>query len=206
VYDNADSSMTLVYVNNDGFPLAGPVDRMRRVEAGGQGGVVLPDPRDRLSRRRLDDEEHAAVWWLGAHGGAGESTLEELFRGSRAADHRWPLSPAQVAPARVVLTARTHARGLTAAQSAIREWAGADAPVRLLGLVLIADAPGRLPPPLRRLAELVAGGVPAVWWLPWIEAWRVGEPPARHNAPKVVRRLLEDLRAVTEPPVVRNVK
>ena len=144
------------------------------------------------------------MWWLGAHGGAGESTLEELFRGSRAADHRWPLSPAHVAPARVVLTARTHARGLTAAQSAIREWAGADAPVRLLGLVLIADAPGRLPPPLRRLAELVAGGVPAVWWLPWIEAWRVGEPPTPQNSPKVVRRLLEDLRAMTDTRTVNR--
>jgi hypothetical protein len=196
--------MTSVYVNNDDLPVTGPFDQMRRFEAGGQGGVVLPDPQDRLPRWRLGDEEQAAVWWLGAHGGAGESTLEELFRGSRAADHRWPLSAAHVAPARVVLTARTHARGLTAAQSAIREWAGADAPVRLLGLVLIADAPGRLPPPLRRLAELVAGGVPAVWWLPWIEAWRVGESPTPQNSPKVVRRLLEDLRAMTETRTVNR--
>jgi len=66
------------------------------------------------------------------------------------------------------------------------------------GLVLIADAPGRLPHGLRQLADLIAGGVPAVWSLPWIEAWRVGEPPAPHNAPKVVRQLLEDLRAMTE--------
>ena len=138
------------------------------------------------------------MWWLGAHGGAGESTLEELFSGSRAADHSWPLTAANQAPARVVLTARTHARGLSAAQSAIREWAGADVQVLLLGLVLIADAPGRLPRGLRQLADLIAGGVPAVWWLPWIEAWRVGEPPAPHNAPKVVRQLLEDLQAMTE--------
>ena len=94
--------------------------------------------------------------------------------------------------------ARTHAHGLRAAQSAIREWAAGDAQVLLLGLVLIADAPGRLPHGLRQLADLIAGGVPAVWSLPWIEAWRVGEPPAPQNAPKVVRRLLEDLRAMTE--------
>ena len=68
----------------------------------------------------------------------------------------------------------------------------------LLGLVLIADAPGRLPHALRQLAALVAGGVPAVWSLPWIEAWRVGEPAGPQNAPKVVRQLLEDLRAMTE--------
>ena len=190
--------MTLVYVNNGGTEEVEAAGRMRLAEAGGQGGVVLPGPLDRLSRRLLDDDERGAVWWLGAHGGAGESTLEELFSGSRAADHSWPLTAANVAPARVVLVARTHAHGLRAAQSAIREWASGDAPVLLLGLVLIADAPGRLPHGLRQLADLIAGGVPAVWSLPWIEAWRVGEPPAPHNAPKVVRRLLEDLRAMSE--------
>jgi hypothetical protein len=97
----------------------------------------------------------------------------------------------------VVLVARTHARGLKAAQSAMREWAAGHVRVRVLGLVLIADAPGRLPHELRELAQLIAGGVSAVWSLPWIEAWRVGEPPAPRNAPKVVRRLLADLRALT---------
>jgi len=190
--------MTLIYINNDGAEELGAARRMRLAEAGGQGGVVHPGPQDRLPRRLLDDDERAAVWWLGTHGGAGESTLEELFSGSRAAGHSWPLTGAGLPPARVVLAARTHAHGLTAAQTAIREWAAGDAQVLLLGLVLIADAPGRLPHGLRQLADLIAGGVPAVWSLPWIEAWRVGEPPAPHNAPKVVRRLLEDLRAMTE--------
>ena len=198
--------MTLVYINSHGEGMeaasarrsVAAASRVRPAAGGGQGGVALPGSQDRLPRRLLGDGERAVVWWLGAHGGAGESTLEELFSGSRAADHSWPLSAANVAPARVVLVARTHARGLMAAQSAIREWAAGDAQVLLLGLVLIADAPGRLPRGLRQLADLVAGGVPAVWWLPWIEAWRVGEPPAPHNAPKVVRQLLEDLRAMTE--------
>ena len=86
----------------------------------------------------------------------------------------------------------------------LRQWAAGDVPVLLLGLVLMADAPGRLPHPLRQLADLVAGGVPAVWSLPWIEAWRVGNPPGPANAPKVARRLLEDLRAMTEAPVSVN--
>ena len=204
--------MTLVYINNDNEG-TGPAEirralsaasRVRLAEAGGQGGVALPGPEERLPRRVVDDDQ-VAVWWLGAHGGAGESTLEELFTGSRAAEHSWPLTAAERPPARVVLVARTHARGLVAAQSAIREWASGDAPVLLLGLVLIADAPGRLPRGLRRLAELVAGGVPTVWSLPWIEAWRVGEPPAPHNAPKVVRQLLEDLQGLTEAAVSANV-
>jgi hypothetical protein len=44
-----------------------------------------------------------------------------------------------------VLVARTHACGLRCAQSALRGWAVGEAPMRLPGLVLIADAPGRLP-------------------------------------------------------------
>jgi len=205
--------MTLVYVNKEAEFTSGTcgvqsltaASRMPRATAGGQGGVIAPGPGQRLARRVLRDEEQAAVWWLGAHGGAGETTLQELFSGSRAADHSWPLTAADLAPARVVLVARTHACGLNATQSAIREWAAGDAPVLLLGLVLIADAPGRLPHRLRQLADLIAGGVPAVWSLPWIEAWRVGERPAAHNAPKIVRRLLEDLQAMTETAVAENV-
>jgi len=82
--------MTLFYVNNGGTEKIEAAGRMRLAKAGRQGGVVLPGPQDRLPRRLLDDDEQAAVWWLGAHGGAGESTLEELFSGSRAADHSWP--------------------------------------------------------------------------------------------------------------------
>jgi len=171
---------------------------MPLAHAGGQGGVVLPAPSERLGCRSVDVGERPAVWWVGVHGGAGESTLEQLFVGSRASDHSWPETATGVAPASVVLVARTHAHGLGAAQSAIREWAAGEVEVLLLGLVLIADAPGRLPRPLARLASLVCGGVPAAWSLPWIEAWRLGEPPAPDNAPRVARRLLVDLQVMTE--------
>ena len=200
--------MTLICINNDetmSFSGEGTGSRLTvapqapRSGAAGQGGVVPPAPEDCLPRRAVTGEERAAVWWVGAHGGAGESTLEELFSGSRAAEHAWPIHAAGQPPARVVVVARTNAHGLKAAQRAVREWATGDVPVLLLGLVLIADAPGRLPHALRQLADLIAGGVPAVWSLPWIEAWRIGDPPGPSNAPKVVGRLLEDLQAMTEP-------
>ena len=64
-------------------------------EAGGQGGVVAAGGRRIGCRARgVERDEQAAVWWLGAHGGAGESTLEELFSGSRAAGHSWPVTAA----------------------------------------------------------------------------------------------------------------
>ena len=205
VYDTADSLMTLVYVNNSATESVSGEGGGRRLtvapqpprgEAAGQGGVVPPAAEDCLPRREVAAEDRAAVWWVGAHGGAGESTLEELFSGSCAAEHAWPIRVGQP-PARVVLVARTNAHGLKAAQRAVREWAAGDVPVLLLGLVLIADAPGRLPHALRQLADLIAGGVPAAWSLPWIEAWRIGDPPGPANAPKAVGRLLGDLQAMT---------
>jgi len=161
-------------------------------------GVDRPAPADRLPVRRLEPgEAGVAVWWLGVHGGAGESTLEELFRGSRAAGHAWPWGGSDADRPRVVLVARTNARGLRCTQNAICDCAGAGLAVRLLGLVLIADAPGRLPRALRDLAGLIGGGVARVWWLPWVEAWRAGETPAPANSPREVRGLLGDLRAIT---------
>src|SRR5689334_9052852 len=102
--------MTLVCANND-EKRAAPAEtrrglsaasRVHLAEAGGQGGVTLPGPDERLPRRMVDDDE-VAVWWLGARGGAGESTLEELFSASRAAEHSWPLTVGERPPARVVL-------------------------------------------------------------------------------------------------------
>ena len=173
-----------------------------RPAAGGVGappaGVDRPAPADRLPVRRLETADAGvAVWWLGVHGGAGESTLEELFRGSRGAGHAWPSGPSDADRPRVVLVARTNARGLRCTQNAICDCAGAGLAVRLLGLVLIADAPGRLPRTLRDLAGLIGGGMPRVWWLSWVEAWRAGETPAPANSPRAVRGLLGDLRAIT---------
>ena len=133
----------------------------------------------------------AALWVVGAHGGAGESTVAGLTGDWLPAGHTWPARPL---PARCVLTARTSVGGLLAAQAALRQWAAGDAPVDLLGLVLLADAPGRLPRALRDLAGLVAGGAPRCWSIPWIEAWRLGEPHVTGD----VTRLIRDLTAVID--------
>jgi hypothetical protein len=150
-------------------------------------------PAEGLSVRERRDR--AAPWWLGAHGGAGETTLARAIAGSAAADHSWPAAPGSAVPHDVVLLARTHLSGLRAAQVAATQWASGSVPgVTLVGLVLVADAPGRLPRPLRELAELVGGGVPRVWHLPWVEAWRVGDEP--RPAPRELTRLIRDLDAL----------
>ncbi|MFN8185200.1 MAG: DUF6668 family protein [Candidatus Nanopelagicales bacterium] len=133
----------------------------------------------------------AEMWVVGAHGGAGESTLAGLVDTWLPAEHSWPQS---TLPATCVLTARTSAAGLLAAQAALRQWAAGDTPVALAGLVLLADAPGRLPGPLRELAGLVAGGAPRCWSIPWIEQWRLGELHLTRD----VTRLIRDLTAITD--------
>ncbi len=163
---------------------------------GPQRGVRAPDRVDQLPTY---DRPAANLWWLGAHGGAGESTLAALVPAWPAADHGWPRPPADAAT-RVVLVARTNAHGLRAAQAAATQWAAGLVPhVDLLGLVLIADAPGRIPRPLRDLAQVVSGGVPRTWNVPWIESWRLGEPPALTDAPREVRRLVDELSALVTP-------
>jgi hypothetical protein len=144
--------------------------------------------------RQVAVDRDAALWWVGVHGGAGESTLERLFSGSCATDHRWPISADTATLPAIVLVARTDARGLRSVQRAVRALVEHRLPVDLLGLVLMADAPGRLPRVLRELAGVVGGTVPRVWWLPWVEAWRAGEIPSPANSPKEAGVLAVELR------------
>lgn len=157
-----------------------------------RGAVRVDDPaHSGLPRRMVKD--HADLWLVGAHGGAGESSLAALRPGWRAAEHAWPTPGDVTDHCRVVLVARTHRSGLQAAQRTLRQWASGDLEqaTELLGLVTIADAPGRLPRPLRDLATVVGGGAPRVWRLPWIEAWRSGLDLAK--PPVELTRLLTDL-------------
>ncbi|MFC3587978.1 DUF6668 family protein [Streptantibioticus rubrisoli] len=136
-------------------------------------------------------------WWVGCHGGAGASTLATALAHTNAADAhgRWP-APQRPDLARVVVVARTHFHGLTMAQAAARQWASGSTPegVEVLGLVLVIDAPGKLPKPLREFAHLVSGGFPRVWEIPWVEEFRCGAPPApQHPA---FRRIEQDLSRV----------
>ncbi|MFH8350469.1 DUF6668 family protein [Streptomyces sp. NPDC018045] len=120
-------------------------------------------------------------WWLlGCHGGAGVTTLEQALPGGTDAQRLWP-APIDHVRAPVLLVARSHHAGLVAAQQAARQWAAGALPwVQLLGLVVVADAPGRPPKALRDLQRLVSGGVPRLWDIPWSDAWRCGEPPHTH--------------------------
>lgn len=165
-----------------------------------QDGVPVPDQADRLPQRKTP--HGATVWWLGVTGGAGESTLASLARGSRSADHAWPIPENRGSLCRVVLVARTNYAGLAAAQRAAIEWASGvlgDA-VRVDGLVLIPDMPGRMPKELRHLAQVVSGGLPHTWSLPWVDAWRFGPLDLAADLPKEFHALLADLHLNSTAP------
>ncbi len=127
------------------------------------------------------------VFVRGAHGGAGASTLAHLVPGLLESVR--PVAGGQ----RVVLVCRSHANGLVRAQSLLAAWAQTPGtPVRVEGLVVNADAPGRLPRPLRHVVDLLSGAVPHVWTVPWVEAWRLSPdaPEPDRSVESTVRDLL----------------
>jgi hypothetical protein len=163
--------------------------------ASGRGGEPL-DSRQRVLEERVpgSSESGVLVWWLGVHGGAGESTLARLFKGTRPAEHRWPVGLPDGAKSVVVLIARTSFSGMTAVQAAMREWDQRErAHVFVLGLVLVAHRPGRLPKDLQRLQRDLLGATERVWLVPWCERWSAGEIPSRANSPRAVEQLCADL-------------
>lgn len=148
-----------------------------------QRGIPEVDVADRLARHPVT---HRGPWVLGVHGGSGESTLA-AWLDARPAGHAWPISNEQ--PAAVLLVARTHARGLLAARRAATEWASGSVRVKVIGLVLMADAPGRLPPALRDQIRQLSGAVPATWTISFLPALRTDATPSASPPPQVTRTL-----------------
>ncbi|MEU2427794.1 DUF6668 family protein [Streptomyces sp. NPDC007851] len=163
---------------------AAPADALVRTGGGGghEGAGEIAGPASRTS----------GVSWANAHGGAGATTFAAAFGGTDIG-HAWP-DIAQGEPGRMLLLARTHVRGLQAASKALdalrtgRHPAG----VELVALVLVADAPGRLPAELSRRVHVLRSAVHTIS-IPWIPQWRVGKPVAK--APKAVA----DLAALVGP-------
>ncbi|MEU6605105.1 hypothetical protein ABZ922_08565 [Streptomyces shenzhenensis] len=87
---------------------------------------------------------------------------------------RWP-EPARGEPGRIVLVGRTSARGLRAVSQALGALRDGNAPqgLDLLAVVLVADAPGRLPLSLLRRIRVIRSAA-HVHRVPWIPAWRTG--------------------------------
>jgi hypothetical protein len=130
-------------------------------------------------------------------GGVGRSTLEQVL--SEAGLLVAGPAFATVQADRLVMC-RSSASSLEAARLWAMHWAETALVQQgdLLGLVVVADAPGALPKVLRDLVRLTSGAFPKVWRLPWVEAWRRGDPPSLASAPRAVSALVADLRKLLE--------
>lgn len=156
-------------------------------------GMVEPDTADRLASRTMSGT--ASLWVTGSHGGAGESRVADMIGGARPTGHCWPVLPDGSKP-QVLLVCRADMRGLVTARSALTQWASGAAPeIDLLGLAVLADAPGKTPKVLRDFTAIVGGGAPRLWTLPWVEAWRHGESTAPPTA-REYQRFITDIAAL----------
>lgn len=149
--------------------------------------------------RRGSTSAPRALHWVGVHGGAGESTLAEFVPGTVEGFGAWPTElPAGMKrdqPTPVILVTRSTVRGLLGAKRAIATSVAGRVPqIHLLGLVVIADIPGRKPRELRDLERLVRGGVPRSWLIDFDPQLRLVEKPADlHAAPLDLVRLRRDI-------------
>ncbi|WP_280202781.1 MULTISPECIES: hypothetical protein [Nocardia] len=104
---------------------------------------------------------------MGAHGGAGASTLARWWAPAADTGRAWPASPATTRY--VLVAARLCMPGLTAAADRLREWHAGLAPdgVTVIGLVLTATRPGRVPSVVRGYRGVVADLVEYVYDIGW---------------------------------------
>ncbi|KOU60328.1 hypothetical protein ADK57_30560 [Streptomyces sp. MMG1533] len=110
--------------------------------------------------------------FVGTHGGAGTSTLAAVY-GGHDCGRDWP-GPADPRP--VLLVARTHGAGLSAVLHTLELFRHGKVPpgLGLDAVVLVADAPGRLPRPLAQRVRVIESATD-VHRVPWVQAWRLGD-------------------------------
>lgn len=136
-----------------------------------------------------------ALCFYGLCGGAGVTTVASAVGFGNDASTSGLSEPNGEIPLPLVAVTRSHAHGLQRAQQEAASWAahGHMTSYAQVGLVIVADAPGRLPRPLRELLDLVSGGWPRVWRIDWVEALRLGEPPTAIANERAVVNLRRDL-------------
>lgn len=175
--------------------------------------ALVVTPLVKTPRAMGDWNDHGQVpagegrwWWVGLHGGAGVTTLSAAIPGGVDAEGVVP-PPSTAHRPPVVCVVRSHAAGLLRAQEQAPLWHEHSDQYEVVGLVVVADAPGLWPKPIDQLLRLTAGGWPKVWRLPWVHAWRVGLEPDRTTTPKPYLTLARELggRFGTTAPVMRLV-
>ena len=116
------------------------------------------------------DEWAPIVWAVAAHGGAGASSLAHALAPMGDAGQCWPV---QDEHPWCVIVARSTRDGLEAAHDALLQaQAGRAGSCVVLGLMVVADAPGKLPKPVLQKLKVIERIVPQIWRVSFHAQWR----------------------------------
>ena len=147
-------------------------------------------------------------WFLlAAHGGAGAGLLaqlsataaeqeQDLGRVGIDAGQLWP-EPTLERTGAVVVVSRTTVSGLTKARDLAAQYLGGAAPpgTALLGVVLVADQPGKLPTPVAASAGLLDGVFARTWHVPYVPQYRLLGPTSTPPVHPLFADVFTDIRA-----------
>ncbi len=152
--------------------------------------------RRRIRRSAVDGAP--LLWTVGAHGGAGASTWARILNVGDAGAS-WPQHVNPTRALSIVVCCRSTVAGLRAAQDVAIEWAAGALPGQLVGLVVGADAPGRLPRELRDQLQITSGAFPHCVFVPWQAQWRFAkESDVNTNLSRRINKIAATVTAWTE--------
>lgn len=151
--------------------------------------------RRRIRRSTVDGAP--LLWTVGAHGGAGASTWARLLDAGDA-DAAWPQHVNPTRALSVVVCCRSTVAGLRAAQDVAIEWGSGALPGQLVGLVVGADAPGRLPRELRDQLQITSGAFPHCIFVPWQAQWRFARESDVNTTSRRINKIAATVAAWTE--------
>ncbi len=166
-----------------------------------------------------------AWFFVAAHGGSGASLLakfswqphESAMKAAReagvppgelpafglSAGRAWP-NPTLEPTGSVVVVCQTTMRGLAWARDLAAQYLSGRAPqgTHLLGVLTVADQPGRLPQPIAAAKNLLAGAYPHAWHVPYVHEYRLLTGLAKEECPPIhpgVTDVLTAIRTVLAP-------
>ncbi|KAF0956827.1 hypothetical protein [Rhodococcus sp. T7] len=113
------------------------------------------------------DRPGPAVWLLGAHGGAGVSTLAHYLSFTGDCDRQWPCgNDVETESPYVVMVARETDDGLKKAHERLIQHREENLECELLGLITVANSP-TLDKSVRQYRDVVESATAAHWRINW---------------------------------------
>lgn len=184
--------------------------------------VFLPPTRGLPTRSTAVAADGVRPSWffVAAHGGSGASLLakfscqpyeaavaaaareagewpDELPAFGLAAGRGWP-DPALEPTGIAIVVCQTTMRGLGWARDLAAQYLSARTPAgtHLLGVVTVADQPGRLPPPLASAKNLLAGAYQHTWHVPYVPEYRLLTGLPKEDCPPIHPGVADVLAAI----------